>query len=55
MIIVVQLGSADELVTMGVLVDRVLDVRSIDSTQIEPAPDFGREADAGCGSARRFS
>ena len=40
-IIVVQLAAADGNLTMGVLVDEVLEVLNIESTQIEPPPHFG--------------
>lgn len=45
-IIVVQLQTATGPVTTGVLVDQVLEVRSISSQQIEPPPSFGRGDDA---------
>ena len=40
-IIVVQLPSPTGLVTTGVLVDQVLEVRSLAAAQIEPPPHFG--------------
>jgi purine-binding chemotaxis protein CheW len=43
-IIVVQYGSAERSLTMGVLVDQVLEVLSIDAAQIEPPPSFGAAA-----------
>jgi purine-binding chemotaxis protein CheW len=45
-IIVVQLKGATGPVTTGVLVDQVLEVRSISPQQIEPAPSFGRDDEA---------
>ena len=43
-IIVIQVESAERALTMGVLVDEVLEVLSIDGTQIEPPPAFGGAA-----------
>jgi purine-binding chemotaxis protein CheW len=43
-IIVVQYGAAERSLTMGVLVDEVLEVLSIDAGQIEPPPSFGAAA-----------
>jgi purine-binding chemotaxis protein CheW len=43
-IIVVQCQAADRTLTMGVLVDQVLEVLSIDGAQIEPPPSFGAAA-----------
>ncbi len=43
-IIVVQWSLGDRNVTMGVLVDEVLEVLSIDAGQIEPPPSFGVDA-----------
>ncbi len=43
-IIVVQYASAGRDVTMGVLVDQVLEVLSIESAQIEPPPSFGGDS-----------
>ena len=40
-IIVVQYASAGHQLTMGILVDQVLEVLSIAGNQIEPAPTFG--------------
>lgn len=40
-IIVVQYACAGHQLTMGILVDQVLEVLSIASNQIEPAPSFG--------------
>jgi purine-binding chemotaxis protein CheW len=40
-IIVVQYASAGRDVTMGILVDQVLEVLSIDGAHIEPPPSFG--------------
>jgi purine-binding chemotaxis protein CheW len=40
-IIVVQCQAGGRPLTMGLLVDRVLEVLSIDGAQIEPPPDFG--------------
>ena len=40
-IIVVQCGSYERSLTMGILVDQVLEVLSIDAGQIEPPPSFG--------------
>lgn len=45
-IIVVQLQAASGPITTGVLVDQVLEVRSIASAQIEPPPSFGRDDEA---------
>ncbi len=48
-IIVVQYGWGERTVTMGILVDQVLEVRSIDGTNIEPPPTLGEAAiDAHC-------
>lgn len=48
-IIVVQYGFADRVITMGILVDQVLEVRSIDGSNIEPPPTLGESAiDAQC-------
>jgi purine-binding chemotaxis protein CheW len=43
-IIVVQYASRGRDVTMGILVDQVLEVLSIDAEQIEPPPSFGGDA-----------
>ncbi len=43
-IIVVQYASAGRDVTMGILVDQVLEVLSIESAQIEPPPSLGGDA-----------
>ncbi len=43
-IIVVQCSVATQDVTMGILVDEVLEVLSIDAKQIEPPPNFGSGA-----------
>ena len=43
-IIVVQYGSGERSHTMGILVDQVLEVLSIDAGQIEPPPSFGAAA-----------
>jgi purine-binding chemotaxis protein CheW len=43
-IIVVQYSWADRAITMGILVDEVLEVRSIDGAHIEPPPTFGESA-----------
>lgn len=40
-IIVVQFADGERELTMGILVDEVLEVLDITSEQIEPAPDFG--------------
>lgn len=40
-IIVVQCAASDGTLTMGVLVDEVLEVMSIEASQIEPPPRFG--------------
>ena len=40
-IIVVQVHHEDSQVTMGIIVDEVSEVLSIQDSQIEPAPDFG--------------
>ena len=40
-IIVVQFSSGDRELTMGILVDEVLEVLDIETDQIEPPPDFG--------------
>jgi purine-binding chemotaxis protein CheW len=45
-IIVVQLQGPQGPITTGVLVDQVLEVRSITAQQIEPAPSFGRDDEA---------
>lgn len=45
-IIVAQLQTASGPVTTGVLVDQVLEVRTIASAQIEPPPSFGRDDEA---------
>ena len=45
-IIVAQLQTASGPVTTGVLVDQVLEVRNIASSQIEPPPSFGRADEA---------
>ena len=48
-IIVVQYAWDDRVITMGILVDQVLEVRSIDGTHIEPPPTLGESAiDAQC-------
>ncbi len=48
-IIVVQYAYAERPVTMGILVDQVLEVRSIDGAQIEPPPTLAEAAiDAQC-------
>jgi len=44
-IIVVQCAAGRRTLTMGVLVDQVLEVLSIDAAQIEPPPSFGQSAD----------
>jgi purine-binding chemotaxis protein CheW len=44
-IIVVQLAGGGRAVTMGVLVDQVLEVLSIDAAHIEPPPRVGRSAE----------
>ena len=43
-IIVVQYASRGRDVTMGILVDQVLEVLSIEAEQIEPPPSFGGDA-----------
>jgi purine-binding chemotaxis protein CheW len=43
-IIVVQCQSQGRALTMGILVDQVLEVLSIDGAQIEPPPSFGAAA-----------
>ncbi len=43
-IIVVQYASRGQDITMGILVDQVLEVLSIDAEQIEPPPSFGSDA-----------
>jgi len=43
-IIVVQYGDGERAFTMGILVDQVLEVLSIDGAQIEPPPSFGCDA-----------
>jgi purine-binding chemotaxis protein CheW len=43
-IIVVQVETGNQALTMGVLVDEVLEVLSIDGGQIEPPPAFGASA-----------
>jgi purine-binding chemotaxis protein CheW len=43
-IIVVQVELAGRPMTMGILVDQVLEVRSIDGSQIEPPPPLGTAA-----------
>jgi purine-binding chemotaxis protein CheW len=43
-IILVQVETAGRALTMGVLVDEVLEVLSIDASQIEPPPAFGAAA-----------
>lgn len=43
-IIVVQYEFKNQAVTMGILVDEVLEVLNIDSDQIEPTPEFGAGA-----------
>jgi purine-binding chemotaxis protein CheW len=43
-IIVVQYGDGERAFTMGILVDQVLEVLSIDGAQIEPPPSFGSDA-----------
>jgi purine-binding chemotaxis protein CheW len=43
-IIVVQYAVAGRNLTMGILVDQVLEVLQIDSAHIEPAPSFGEAA-----------
>ena len=40
-IIVVQCHSGETLLTMGLLVDEVLEVRNIDAADIEPPPELG--------------
>jgi purine-binding chemotaxis protein CheW len=48
-IIVVQYACEQRLVTMGILVDEVLEVRSVDAAQIEPPPEVGETSmDAQC-------
>ncbi len=46
-IIVVQYGAGERALTIGLLVDRVLEVLSIEADQVEPPPSFGvgEEAD----------
>ena len=44
-IIVVQYAVGARTFTMGILVDQVLEVLSIDRTQIEPPPSFGADVD----------
>ena len=46
-IIVTQKQSVDGALTTGVVVDQVLEVRSIGAEQIEPPPRFGRDDEAG--------
>ncbi len=46
-IIVVQCAVGGRTLTLGVLVDRVLEVRSIDAAQIEPPPSLGGARDDG--------
>jgi purine-binding chemotaxis protein CheW len=43
-IIVVQFAKQDNAITMGILVDQVMEVLEIPTDQIEPPPDFGRGA-----------
>ena len=45
-IIVVQCSLGDRSYTMGILVDQVLEVLSIEGSQIEPPPSFGGAVDA---------
>jgi purine-binding chemotaxis protein CheW len=45
-IIVVQYAAGERSFTMGLLVDQVLEVRSIEASQIEPPPSFGVGLDA---------
>lgn len=40
-IIVVQCDHGESTLTMGILVDEVLEVLNIEASQIEPSPDFG--------------
>jgi purine-binding chemotaxis protein CheW len=48
-IIVVQYVHADRAVTMGILVDQVLEVRSVQAAHIEPPPTLGESSiDASC-------
>ncbi|HKP98471.1 MAG TPA: chemotaxis protein CheW [Fibrobacteria bacterium] len=44
-IIVVQLKSADTLITMGIIVDEVSEVLDVAAGQIEPPPSFGMAVD----------
>lgn len=46
-IIVVQIGSSNTGLTMGILVDEVLEVRAIGEQDIEPPPNFHSQAVAG--------
>lgn len=46
-IIVVQFSAADRELTMGILVDEVLEVLNITDDRIEPPPDFGSNFDTG--------
>ena len=45
-IIVVQHGGAEMSKTTGILVDEVLEVLSIDESDLDPPPDFGSGSDA---------
>lgn len=44
-IIVVQWNDGERTMTMGILVDEVLEVMNIDADQIEPPPDLGSHGD----------
>ncbi|HWV38476.1 MAG TPA: chemotaxis protein CheW [Vulgatibacter sp.] len=43
-IIVVQLSASDGALTMGILVDEVLEVLNIEADQVEPPPTFGTDS-----------
>jgi purine-binding chemotaxis protein CheW len=47
-IVIVQTGSGADSILVGAVVDRVSEVRDIPPSQIEPPPQFGATADAGC-------
>lgn len=45
-IVVVRYDTGSHTITMGLLVDEVLEVLSLDAASIEPPPDFGGDAEA---------
>jgi purine-binding chemotaxis protein CheW len=47
-IVIVQLGTGAEIILVGLVVDRVSEVRDIPPTAIEPPPQFGPVADNDC-------